>query len=206
VLSRIRALPNILFILLVKGLRPSVSLSSVAIFTSPIRGACDHGDQPNVLLPRGRNPHRSHEDFVTLVYIKVPVRVESSTSIVSSQGDDIMVEDVERETLSGVSREVRLEEIVSPLEEIPSMVKLDTPQPRKGVLFIFGAEKIVESGCREDCSGANGTGNKLVFLASDEIQDGRVESGHEVVRVEGTASVVQLEDWVNHYIPSVYID
>jgi hypothetical protein len=39
-----------------------------------------------------------------------------------------MVEHIEREALSEVSLEVRLEEVVSPLEEIPSMVKLDAPQ------------------------------------------------------------------------------
>jgi hypothetical protein len=54
------------------------------------------------------------------------VRVENSTSIFPSQGDDIVVEHIERETLAVVSIEVRPEEVVSPLEEIPSMVKLDT--------------------------------------------------------------------------------
>jgi len=151
------------------------------------------------------NPHRSHKYLVTLVEVEVRVRVESSTSILPSQGDDIMVEHVERETLSAVLIEVRLEEVISPLEEIPSMVKLDTPQLRKVVPRIFGAENIVEGGCREDGSGANGTSDDPVVLVSDEVQDGRVESGHEVVRKQGRRGygvlfVFRVEDWVNIYL------
>ena len=134
------------------------------------------------------------------------VRVESSTSILPSQGDDIMVEDVERETLSAVLIEVRLEEIISPLEEIPSMVKLDTPQLRKVVPRILRAENIVEGGCREDGSCANGTSDEPVVLVSDEVQDGRIESGHEVARKQGRRGcgvlfVFRVEDWVNIYLP-----
>jgi hypothetical protein len=61
------------------------------------------------------------------VDVKVRVRVENSPSILPSQGDDIVVEDIERETLAVVLIEVRPEEVVSPSEEAPSMVKLDTP-------------------------------------------------------------------------------
>ena len=132
-----------------------------------------------------RNPHPTHKELVTLAEMKIWVGVEDSTSILSSQDDNIMVEHIERETLSGVLLEIRMEEVVPPLEEIPSMVKLDAPQLRKFVLLISGAEGIVESSCREDRNSANGTGDKLVILASDEIQDGRVESGHEVVRGGG---------------------
>ena len=49
------------------------------------------------------------------------------------------------------------------------MVKLDTPQLRKVVLLIFGAENIVESDCCENGSGADGTGEELVALAGDEF-------------------------------------
>jgi hypothetical protein len=131
---------------------------------------------------RERNPDRSHKDLVTLGEVKMWVGEENLASILSSQGDDIMVEYIERETLSEVSPEIQLEEVVSPLEEIPSMVKLDAPQLREVVFLIFGAEGIVENGCREDYSGANSTSDKLAVLAS---QDGRVESGHEMVREEG---------------------
>ena len=93
-----------------------------------------------------------------------------------------MVEHIERETVSEGSLEVRLEEVVSLLEEIPSMIKLDTAQLRKLVCLIFGAESIVDSGCHKDGSRANGTGDELIFLTGDEIQNGRVESGHGVVR------------------------
>ena len=80
-----------------------------------------------------------------------------------------MVEYVERETLSKVSLEVGLEEVVSALEEIPSMVKLDALQLGKVVLPIFGAESIVENSCDEDGSRANSASDKLVVLASDEV-------------------------------------
>jgi len=74
-----------------------------------------------------------------------------------------------------------MEEVESPLEEIPSMVKLDTTQLGEVVFLIFGADCIV-GGCREDCSCANGTSDGSAVLASDRIQDGRVESGHEADR------------------------
>ena len=96
-----------------------------------------------------------------------------------------MVEHIERETLSVVSIEVRLEEVVASLEEIPSMVKLDAPQLRKVVFRIFGAESVVENGCYEDDGGANGTSDELAVPAGDEVRDSRVENGHEVGRKEG---------------------
>ena len=58
------------------------------------------------------------------------------------------------------------------LEEIPSMIELDARQLREIVFLIPGAERRVEGGCHED-----DTGSELVLLASDEIQEGRVESG-----------------------------
>ena len=119
-----------------------------------------------------RNPHQSPKDLVALTEGKVLVKEESLTSILSGQDDDIMVECIERETLYEISLKVRLEEIVPPLEEIPSVVKMDALQLRKVVILIFGAENIVESSCRKDGSGANGTSDKLVALAGDEIQDG----------------------------------
>jgi len=89
-----------------------------------------------------------------------------------------MVEHAEREALSEVLLEIRLEEVVSPLKEIPSMVKPNAPQLGESVLLIIGAESIVDSGCREDGSRADGASDELVVLANDGIQDGRAESGH----------------------------
>ena len=80
-----------------------------------------------------------------------------------------MVKNIEREILSGVPIKVRPEEVVSPLEETPSMVKLDTRQLRKAMLLIFRVENIVESDCCENGSGADGTSDELVALASDEV-------------------------------------
>ena len=161
------------------------SLSSVAISTSLIRGAYNHRNQSKVLLLRERNPHRPHKYLVTLVEGKMWIGIESSTSILPSQSNDIMVENIERETFPRVSIEVRVDEVVSLLEKIPSMIKLDAPQPRKVVVLIFGAESIVENGCHKDDDCANGTGSEPVVLSCDEIQDCRVESGHEAVGKQG---------------------
>jgi hypothetical protein len=73
----------------------------------------------------------------------------------------------------------------------------------------FGAESIVENCYHEDNNGANGTGDALVILASDETQDGRVESRHEVVRKQGRIGrgflfILRTEDWVNLY-PLYYL-
>ena len=76
-----------------------------------------------------------------------------------------------------------MEEVESPLEEIPSMVKLDTTQLREVVPLIFGAKCIVDSSCREDCSRTNGPGDELVVLVGHRIKNGRIESGHEMGRV-----------------------
>ena len=177
-LSCIRALFDILFNFLLKRFIFPSSLSSVAISTSLIRGAYDHQDRSNVLLLRERNLDLSQKDLVTLVEVKVLIGVESSTSTLSGQGDDIVVKHVKRETLSEVPLEVRLEEVVSALEEIPSMVELDSPQLGKVAVLIFGAESIVENGCHKDGDRADGTSGELVVLSCDEIQDHRVESGH----------------------------
>ena len=114
--------------------------------------------------------------------MKVRVGEENLTSILPSQGNDIMVEYIERETLSEVSLEIRLEEVVPSLEEIPSVVKLDAAQLRKLVRLIFGAENIVDSGCHKNGSRAKGTGDELIVFVGDKIQNGKIESGHGVVR------------------------
>ena len=128
------------------------------------------------------NPHRSYKNLVTFGEVKVWVRVESSTGIPPNQGNDVMMEYTERETLSEVSIEVRLEEIVSPLEEIPSMNKLDTAQLGKFVRLIFEAEGMIDNGCHENCSRTSDTDDELVVLTGDGIQNGRAESGHGMVR------------------------
>ena len=103
------------------------------------------------------------------------VRVESPTGILPGQCNDVMVEDVEREAFSGVFLKVRLEEVVSPSEEIPSMVKLDAPQLGEFALLILGAERTVESCYHEDGSRTNDTDDELVVLgAGGRIRDRRV--------------------------------
>lgn len=101
-----RALFNILLSFLLKRIRSSLSISSSAIFTSLTWGVYDHQDQRNALLLRDRNPHRPSKELVTLDEVKVWVGEESSTSVLPSQYDNIMVEHFERETLPEVPPEV----------------------------------------------------------------------------------------------------
>ena len=103
------------------------------------------------------------------------VRKENSASVFTSQGDDVMVEHAERETLSESLLEVPLEEVISAPEKIPSMVKLDAPQLGKVVRLILGAQSPVGNGCYKGESSAS---DELVVPASNEGQGGRVESGH----------------------------
>ena len=68
--------------------------------------------------------------------------------------------------------------------------------------LIFGTDHVVDSGCREDCSHANGTGDELSLLAGNGTQDSGIESGHEVGKEDrgracGFISI--LEDWMNVY-------
>ena len=176
-----RALFNILFNLLLKRSIFHSSHSSVAISTSLTWGTYDHEDQQNAMLLCERNPH-SHKDLVTLVKVKVWVGVELSTSILPSQDNDPMVKRIEGEALSEVPPETRPEEVVSLLEEVPGMVKLDTVELRKLMRLIFGAESIVECGCYKDGSHADGASDELVVFAGDGGQVGRVKSRHGVVR------------------------
>jgi len=74
-----------------------------------------------------RDTHGPHKKFVALVEVEVWVRVESLAGIFSSQSNDVMVEHIKGEAFPEVLLEIRVEEVVPPLEEIPSMVKLDTP-------------------------------------------------------------------------------
>ena len=130
-----------------------------------------------------RNTNGSHKKLVTFAGVEMRVRVESPTGILPGQCNDVMVEDFEREAFSGVFLEVRLEEVVSPSEEIPSMVKLDAPQLGEFTLLILGAERTVESCYREDGSRTNDTDDELVVLGADgRIHNSRVEGEHGVGR------------------------
>ena len=100
-----RALFKILLSFLLKRVTFTSSFSTVAMSTSLIR-SWDHQDQQNVQLSRGRNAHSPHEDPVALVWVEVCVGEESLASVLSSQSNDVMVEHVEGEALSGVPLEV----------------------------------------------------------------------------------------------------
>ena len=80
-----------------------------------------------------------------------------------------MVEHVKGETLSEVPLEVRLHEVVSPVEEIPSVIKLDASQLREVVTLIFVTELVVDSICCKSGSHASSTSDELLVLAGDRI-------------------------------------
>ena len=73
-----------------------------------------------------------------------------------------------------------MDEVVSPSEEVPRVVKLDPRQLGEVALFILGTEDVVDGGCPEDYSHANDTSNEVVALSGDGAQDGGLENGHEV--------------------------
>ena len=130
-----------------------------------------------------RNPYPSDEDLVPLAEFKIR-GIYKPTGILPRQSEDIMVEYVERKTLSEGPFEIRFEEVVSPLVEIPSMIKLNAPQLGKLVRIFSGDERIVGGGCREDDKRGNCTSNELAALADDGIRDGEVEEGHGEMREE----------------------
>ena len=72
-----------------------------------------------------RNTYRSREKLETLQDVKVRVGEKNAASLFPGQSDELVVDHIERETSPRVSFVVRLEEVVSPSEEIPSVVKLD---------------------------------------------------------------------------------
>ena len=116
-----------------------------------------------------------------------------------------MVEDVEAEALPEISLEVRLEEVVSPLEEIPSVVKLDASQLGEAVVVIPGPERVVYSSCCDDGSRADRTSDESVLATGGGSQESRFESGHEVGmgRRTGWHRVLfqrsALGDWVSSW-------
>ena len=73
---------------------------------------------------------------------------------------------------------------MSSLEEIPSMVKLDALQLMGVILPVFGADGVVDGGCRKEGSHGGGSGEPAV-LAAEGIRDGRDENRHEVGQGDG---------------------
>ena len=93
-----------------------------------------------------------------------------------------MVEHVEGKALPQIPPEVGLQEIVSPLKEIPCVIKLDSPQHREFVLLILGTGNVVDSSRREDNARANCNSNELVIHAGDGVESGSVSVGRGKVR------------------------
>ena len=128
---------------------------------------------------RGRNTYSSPQNLVTLADVEMGVGEENSTSILPTQSNDVMVEDVEREALAEVLFQVRPKEVVSPVEEFPSVEELNARQLGEVVLLIFGTESVVDSGCYQYGGHTNRTSEDLAVLAGcDRGQDCRVESEH----------------------------
>ena len=137
---------------------------SFSALTSLSRGICDNRDQRDGLL-LARNPYPSDEDLDPLGDMKI-CGIYKPASILPGQNKDIVVEDIERKTLSKGALETGLEEVVSPLVEIPSMIKLDASQLGKVVRIFFGAERVVGNGCRDD-NGANRAGDESAVPAGE---------------------------------------
>lgn len=95
-----------------------------------------------------------------------------------------MVEDVEREA-PRVSFDIRLEEVVPSLKELPSMVQLNAWKLGELVLFVFGDESIVDSACHKDRGQANRTSHELVVFAGNGMEDREIETRHGVGSEEG---------------------
>ena len=72
-----------------------------------------------------RNTYRSHEKLDTLRGVKVRVGEKNAAGLFPGQSDELVVDHIERETFPQVSFVIRLDEVVSPSEEIPSVVELD---------------------------------------------------------------------------------
>ena len=165
------------------------SLVSLSTVTSLTRGSCGDQDQWDRLLLRGRNTYPSDEELDPLADMEIR-GIRNPTSILSRQGNDVVVEYIERKTLSEVPFEVGLEEIISRLIKIPSVIKLNAPQLGKLVRLFFRAENIVGGGCREDDSRANHASDELVVLSGDGVQDCRAEERHGAMRRGGEEGLI----------------
>ena len=117
--------------------------------------------------------------------------IYKATGILPRQSKDIMVEYIERKTLSEGSFEIGLEEVVTPLVELPSMIKLNPSQLGKLVRIFSGAESIVGGSCRDE-KRTNRPSDELVVLAGDGIQDGGVEEGHGTMRNDRERGLVSF--------------
>ena len=170
---------------------------SFAVSTSLIRGICNDQDRWGAVAGEG-NPYPSDEDHNPLGDMKIR-GIYKPTSILPGQSNDIVVEDIERKAFSEGPFEIGLEEVVSPLVEIPSMIKLNAPQLGKVLRISLGAESKVGGGCCEDNKRAKYTSEEVDALAGDGIQDGGAGEGHGVVRKEGGYLVVSSERYPLRY-------
>ena len=157
-------------------------LASFPTLTSSSWGICDDQGQWDSTLVPGRNPYPSGEDLDRLTNLKIR-GIYKPTGILPGQSKDVMVEYIERKTLSEGPFEIGSEEVVSPLVEIPSMIKLNAWQLGKLVRVFSGAESVVGGGCGDD-ERTNRANNELVVPAGDGIQDAGAEEGHGAIRKE----------------------
>ena len=112
------------------------------------------------------NAYNSQQKLDTLAEVKLRARIQNPTSFLPGQCGYIVVEHVERKT-PRVLLEVRQEEIVPLVKEVPSMVQLNPPQLGKPVSIALGPEGKIDKGRRKDSSHANCTGKELAVFARD---------------------------------------
>ena len=105
---------------------------------------------------------------------------ENVTGVFSSQSNNLVMEDVEREAPQ-FPFAVQTDEVVTAFDEVPSMVELDAPKFWESVLLDIGGKSIIDGSCGEDCHHTNGTSNvELVAFAGEGTEDGGIEDRHEI--------------------------
>ena len=117
---------------------------------------------------------------MTFAVVEVGVGKESATRVFTSQSNDLVMEDVEREAPQ-FPFEVQTDKVVTAFEEVPSMVELDAPQLWEFVLLVLGGQSIIDGSCGEDGHHANGGSDvELVAFAGERTGDGRIEDRHGI--------------------------
>lgn len=125
-----------------------------------------------------KNAHSSHENLVAFIDAEVGVAEENLASVLSAQRNNLVAEDLEVEALARVLSVAGHEEVITALEEVPSMVGLEARKPGELALLTLGTEGIDDGGRGEDGGHTSDAGIELVVLADDGVEEGGVEGRH----------------------------
>ena len=72
------------------------------------------------------NTHVSPENLETRTQVHAGVRIEHTTVMLPGQSDNFVVTRIERKALSRIPFEIRVDKVLSTLEEMPGVVELDS--------------------------------------------------------------------------------